>query len=501
MARTGPRPVRAPRPRNAHRACARRASRAFWCARLSCRAIDAYDRQPYTDHAFAETHPERLAVVARLSGWEPPELGSARVLELGCGRGGNLLPMASSLPGATLVGIDRSGRQIDEASRIARESGVGHVRFERADIASYDTGQQFDYVVCHGVCSWVPDETRRALLALVGRSLAPGGIAYVSFNVLPGWYDRLAARDWLRMFPAEDARASITWLREAVSPELGDYRRRLDAVASRIGEAGDAYATHEYQAEEHHPQHVSNFLGEALDAGLEYLGDAIPSQTAIELLPESVAQRAESLEVAQVQQLVDFVRATAFRRTLLVRSEDARTRGWRWPLRLQSSAIGGLRVASRLVPHAPRNASVASERFDGPDGSVLVSDPGARRALHRLAEVAPRSLPFAQVASAELFDLWLSTGGVDFHAHEPSLGDGLSAQPEACPVARWHAVHGGTITNRWHQEVVLSDPELRRVISMLDGTRTVDDVAATLGQPDIARASLRALARAALLVG
>ena len=468
--------------------------------RISSHAIDAYDRQPYTDHAYAETHPDRLAVVARLSGWDPPALGSARILELGCGRGGNLLPMATSLPGASLLGIDRSERQIDEAARIAREAGVGNVRFERADIEAYASEDRFDYVVCHGVCSWVAEETRRALLALAGRSLAPGGIAYVSFNVLPGWYDKLAARDWLRLFPADDARASLTWLHEAVSPEHADYRRRLDAVASRIKQAGAAYATHEYLAEEQHPQHVSSFLAEARDAGLEYLGDAIPSHAAFEMLPESVAKRAESLEVAQAQQLVDFVRATAFRRTLLVRSEDARARGWRWPLRLQSGAISALRVASRLVPHAPRNAGAASERFDGPAGSVLVIDPTTRRTLHRLAEVAPRSLPFAQVAGDELFDLWLSTGGIDFHAHEPSLGDGLSARPEACPVARWHAVHGGTITNRWHQEVVLPDPVLRRVLGMLDGTRTVDDVGLALATHEVARASVRAIAHAALLV-
>jgi SAM-dependent methyltransferase len=408
--------------------------------------------------------------------------------------------MAPSLPGASLLGIDRSERQIEEAARIAREAGVGNVRFERAAIESFTTDEPFHYVLCHGVCSWVPAETRRALLALVSRSLAPGGIAYVSFNALPGWYEQLAARDWLRMFPADDARASLAWLREAASPELGDYRRRLETVASRIAVAGDSYAAHEYLEEDHHPQHVSSFLAEARDAGLEYLGDAIPSEAAIELLPEAVARRAESLEVDRVQQLVDFVRDTAFRRTLLVRSEDATARGWRWPMRLQSDAAKDLRVASRLVPHAPSQVGAASERFDGPGGSVLVGDASTRRALHRLAEVAPRSLPFAQVAGAELFDLWLSTGGIDLHVLEPPLGDGLSTRPAACPVARWHAAHGGTITNRWHQEVLLSNPVLRRVLPLLDGSRTVDDVGAVLGDRELARASLVALARAALLV-
>lgn len=408
--------------------------------------------------------------------------------------------MAASLPGASLLGIDRSERQIEEAVSVARAAGVGNVRFERAAVESFATSERFDYVLCHGVCSWVPVETRRALLGLVGRSLAPGGIAYVSFNVLPGWYEKLAARDWLRSFPTGDARASLGWLRDAVSPELADYRRRLDAVASRIGEAGDAYARHEYLAEEHHPQHVSSFLTEAREAGLTYLGDAIASETAIELLPDSVARKAEPLDVDQVQQLVDFVRNTAFRRTLLVRSEDGAARGWRWPLHLQSSAARGLRVASRLVSHTPSPGGSASERFDGPFGSVLVSDASTRRVLHRLGEVAPRSLPFAQVACEELFDLWLSTGGIDFHVHEPSLGDGLSPRPEACPVARWHAAHGGSITNRWHQEVLLADPVLRGVLSLLDGSRTLDDVGAAVGRPEVVRASVQALARAALLV-
>ena len=78
-------------------------------------ARDAYDDVPYTDHAYAESHPDRLAVVARLSGWDAAHPTTARVLELGCARGGNLLPMAAALPDATLVGVDRAQAQIDEA--------------------------------------------------------------------------------------------------------------------------------------------------------------------------------------------------------------------------------------------------------------------------------------------------------------------------------------------------------------------------------------------------
>ena len=477
---------------------------------------DPYDLLPYTDHAYAESHPDRLAVVAMLSGWRPPDVETARILELGCGRGRNLLPMASALPGAKLLGIDRSRRQIDEARAAAEAAGLDHVRFEQGTVESLEVEGKFEFVVCHGLCSWVPPATRRALLAGIARVLAPGAVAYVSFNVLPGWYERLAARDWLRAFPVDDPQTSLNWLRDAVSPELADYRRRLDAVARRLSETDPAYATHEYLADEHHPQRVGEMLAEADAAGLTYLGDAIPGETALEVMPDAVGDRARGLDPVRTQQLVDFVRCAAFRRALLVRTTDAAERGWSWPSRLESKAIGGLRIASRLRPHE-------GTRFDGPDTSVQVADADVRHALHELARVAPRSLAFDELTrcvgtvdagklQSELLDLWLATGAIDLHTHEPSMGDATSPRPEACSLVRSRAADGGTLTNRWHQEVRVDDPVLRHVLGLLDGLHTAGDVATALGSLAgsgalsaderllLARASIESLASCALLV-
>jgi SAM-dependent methyltransferase len=482
---------------------------------------DAYDRLPYTDHAYAESHPDRLAVVARLSGWEPPSVATARVLELGCGRGGNLLPMASALPEALLVGVDRSRRQIEEARAIATAAELGNVRFVEASFEDAgDLAGPFDYVVAHGVASWVPPAMRRALLRAVRRALAPGGVAYVSFNVLPGWYDRMAARDWLRQ-DAEardagaqnDARASLAWLRDQVSPEQADYRRRLDAIVHRLGETDRAYAMHEYLSDEHHPQLVSALLGEAADAGLAYLGDAIPAEAALELLPDGVRVRARATSAAAAQQLIDLVRNTAFRRALFVRADEASERAFEAPGELRVAALEGLRLASRLRPHRGPSPGAPSERFDASDISVQIDDAATRRALHELARVAPRSLAMAEVARRvdardpaalrrELFDLWLATGSLVLHAYEPALVVVAGERPLACPVARWHAAHGGSITNRWHEEARLEEAPLRRVLALLDGRRTVEELAAAVGgSPELAPASLEALAAAALMVG
>ncbi len=488
-------------------------------------APNPYDHQPYTDHAYAESHPDRLSVVARLAGWEPPGLEHARILELGCGRGGNLLPMAASLPHASLVGVDRSARQIEEAVQIARAARVENVRFVVSSIERFQPDGAFDFVICHGVCSWVSREARAALLAKIATSLAPGGIAYVSFNVLPGWYDRLAARDWLRLFPAPEPAVSLAWSRDAISPERPDYRRRLDAVVKRLTETDPAYARHEYLADEHHPQLVSELLSEAAGAGLAYLGDAIPSSCALELLPEAVAARAAVLDVAARQQLVDLVQCTAFRRALLVRAVDAQTRTFVSPSYLDAGALDAVRLTSRLRPHGAQDDGAPSERFDGPDGvSLLQTGPGIRRALHALARVAPRSLALPELAAAsansedhlraEIFDLWLACDAVDLHVREPPLRtEPAGDRPAlACALARWHATHGGTITNLRHQEVRLDDPLLRDVLARLDGSRSIADLARELGASgptaaldadarlQLARAAVEALAAAALLV-
>jgi SAM-dependent methyltransferase len=468
---------------------------------------DLYDSIPYTDHAYAEAHPDRLAVVAALAGWSAPGITQARVLEVGCGRGGNLLPMASQLPEATLVGVDRSSRQIEYAREVARAAGLRNVTFlsdsfEDAALAE----SSFDFVIAHGVWSWVAPATRRELVRRIARWLAPGGVAYVSFNVLPGWYARAPSRDWLRFATArlgerpEGARASLEWLRGCVSHELGAYRHGLDDVARRLAETDSAYVVHEHLADEHHPETVEVFLAEAGAAGLAYLGDAIPQTTALELLGGQAASRAEGLAPNDVQQLVDFVRSTAFRRTLLVREDERARRGWRWPARLDVGAFGSMRVASRLKPAggtAKPDAKV--EVFEGAGLSVQVTDVGARAALHDLARAAPKALRVPPETAHELFDLWLATCAIDPHVHEPPLAAAPSGRPVACPVARWHAAHGGPVTNLWHHEVVLVDEPVRALLAALDGTRTAAELAGSLGS--YVRAGLRLLADSALILG
>src|SRR5260221_4690039 len=147
-----------------------------------------FDALPYRHGAIPETHPARVGAIARLLGINVAASDRCHVLEFGCAEGMNLLPLAERLPGSTFVGVDFSPVQLEAAEQARAAAGIGNARFVRADLREYEPeAGAFDYVIAHGVYSWVSAEVRERLLALCVRALAPNGVAYVSYNVYPAW--------------------------------------------------------------------------------------------------------------------------------------------------------------------------------------------------------------------------------------------------------------------------------------------------------------------------
>ena len=149
-----------------------------------------YDEVEYPSRSFSQTHPARAAAIGTLLGMTPPSPASCRVLEVGCGSGWNLIPMAAALPEARFEGFDLAQSAIESAKRDAASLGLSNLRFEHLDLMNLpaDFGQ-FDYIIAHGFYSWVPAPVRLKLLDLCQKHLAPNGLAFVSFNAYP--YARL----------------------------------------------------------------------------------------------------------------------------------------------------------------------------------------------------------------------------------------------------------------------------------------------------------------------
>ena len=145
------------------------------------------------------THPSQIAAQAYLSGYTPPPLEGARILEVGCACGGNLTPIAATLPESECIGIDPFEEQIQLAQQRSQELGLTNLTYLPIGIEDQDQLEgKFDYIICHGFFSWVSDDIRTAALKFCKDQLAEGGILYMSYNTYPHWHIYQIGRDLMR---------------------------------------------------------------------------------------------------------------------------------------------------------------------------------------------------------------------------------------------------------------------------------------------------------------
>src|SRR5262245_1718265 len=258
----------------------------------------SYDQIPYTSHAFPQTHPDRLATTARIFRLSPPDVAACRVLELGCASGGNLIPVDFNFPRSEFVGIDLSGHQVEEAKQAIGALGLPNIRIEQASIMDVDESWgRFDYIICHGVFSWVEPEVQDRILNIAARNLSPDGVAYISYKTYPGWHMREMFRSMMRYHaeqydePQEQvnqARALLAFLASA-STDTGPYNSWLAGEAERLGRSPDAYVFHEHLERTNLPIYFHEFIGRAERVGLQYLSEALVTEILTPNFPAPVA--------------------------------------------------------------------------------------------------------------------------------------------------------------------------------------------------------------------
>ena len=451
-----------------------------------------YDEVPYTSAAFAGSAPEHLRAVAHLFGLEAPVPGRARVLELGCAAGGNLIPFAVRHSEADVVGIDLSPVQIDAGRRIVEAMGLSNVRLIQGSLADLDPALgKFDYIVCHGVYSWVPDDVRAAILRVCNEFLAPDGIAYVSYNTYPGWKAKEIVRDAMLLRGGDRAsaqeqlayaRGMIEFLHEqaAQGSVLSTVmKEHIDMI--RGGE--DFYLSHEYLELCNAPCYFRDFVAGARAHGLEYLGDAtiasmFASNHGATAAPALLAECGGDQVV--LEQLMDFLQNRTFRQTLLVHADRAA----RIRYQLDPERIVRLHVAGRYVrDEADANGADRWTYIGG--ATVTTSSPVTRAVIERLNAAWPATVPVAELLAdftmedaARALDLVtnLLIGNAVRFRSEPVVAGALSGRPFARAQLRALAAAGAqpmALFNEWHQSVQ-PGPLERFVLPLLDGNVDVE---------------------------
>jgi len=478
----------------------------------------AYDQVLYPGFPLAQTHPDRLATIAGLLGMTPARPDRSRVLELGCGDGGNLIPMALGLPESEFTGIDLSEQAAARGRAMSQALGLKNISLRQMDLleAGADLGE-FDYILVHGVYSWVPPHVREGLLGICRANLAPDGVAYVSYNAYPGFHRREMFRE-VMLHHVRNVQDPAGRYQEAVQliarlakckPESEVTRILFEEETQYLSETAPWLVYHDDLADTNRAFYFHEFMADARRHQLQYLGEADFSEMQAETYPEAVVdalERFAGTDVVAKEQYLDFIKGRRFRQTLLCRDEVALDRS------LGPERITELYVASPAHPvsASPDLHEGVAELFRCPRGAALETDCAAAKiALCRLREIWPRTIRVPELLrggdAARLAEVLLQgyrVGLLELHTLPPQFAAVAGERPVASPLARFQVQQSPVVTTLRHTLVEVDDAIDRRLLTLLDGTLDHTTLVAVLGDEsgEPIESRLRRLAKEALLV-
>jgi SAM-dependent methyltransferase len=365
----------------------------------------AYDVFPYRSRAYMESHVDRLFTVAHLFGLSPTPVERCRVLEIGGADGGNLVPMAERLPNSEFVSIDLAKSQVEDGERWVEPLGLSnltllHRNFRRLQ-RKYGS---FDYIICHGVYSWIPPRERQPLLDLLKQRLTPNGVAYVSYNTFPGWNTRKTVREFLLQHTegiddpdqlVERVRILLKFLHDASSDETS-YGKLVRSQCQALLGTPPQYLFHGLLAEHNDPCTLKDFVRRSEEAGLAYLGDAefgtmmpdrlhAAGQAAMASVPGGIVDH---------EQVQDYLINRTFRRTLLVHDDQEIQRSIPW------ERVERLFISARARLLGGSVEGLEEARFDAPDHVFVTDNPVLKAGLAVLDDLWPSNTSFGEWVAA-----------------------------------------------------------------------------------------------------
>ncbi len=496
----------------------------------------SYDEVPYDSYPFPETDPQHLEAIAYLFGLEPVDPRACRVLEIGCSSGFNLIPLAVSSPQSLFFGLDLGASQIERGQAFLSELNVPNIKLHQANILELEKvglaifggeisdSQTFDYIIVHGVLSWVPENVQSAIYSVLSRYLSKNGIAYLSYNTFPGWHTRAILRDILRYRMRQQSAASNPTKAQSNLTEarqiLRAFAKALDAkeqslaihtreiLRSALG-LPDWYLFHDLMEEHNYPFYFADVVEKARQHGLDYLGDAdLSVMVDFDLPPASqnyLRQLAAS-DLVSFEQYLDFFKNRMLRRSLFVKAPSAINR---------ANSLEKMRILHAALPFTSENVPddlPMGEALLTARGVLQTDDPLLQQAFLKLAQAWPNTIPVDDLLRAagqgvggakSVAKKDKSSSGVEAKDRElnlavnlfrafmqgfvrlrrkPVLGASCLAGnlPVASPLSRLEAARLSRVTTVWHEHLDLTEFE-RDIVVLLDGTRRLDNLLNDLG--------------------
>lgn len=463
----------------------------------------SYDDVPYESFPFHQSHPAHLFTLATLFGLTPKPIEQSRVLELGCAAGGNIIPIAAHYPKANIIGIDFSKTEIEIGQEHIKTIQLNNIELRHQSIVDFEKEEGlFDYIICHGVYSWVPDDVRESILKICNQNLSKNGIAYISYNTLPGWNMMNNIRDLMLWHTqniedptakVKQARNILTFITDGLEEDQSPYANFLKQEIKSVEKQSDYYILHEHLSFYNKPFYFNEFVTQASEHSLAYLGDAILSSMYTDNLPKKFSKELHKVKnIVASNQYMDFIRNNRFRCTLLCHENLKIQRG------LKTDAITHFHLKLNAKPLEKFNENLIHDdstvTFQTAGIKISSSKPTVKQALYLLQEnrfqLIRYDTLFQQLqkllnkneeaihhilqVEINLFRLALA-GLIEISCYPSQYITTISDKPQACPLTQHQAKSQKSITNRNHQNIPLETIE-RHIIQLLDGHTQISDI-------------------------
>lgn len=462
----------------------------------------SYDEVPYESFTYAQTHPYHLYTIASLFGLSAPNFKTARVLELGCASGGNLFSLAIAYPQAHFTGIDLSQEQIDGANQAKASLGLANIDFMQADILRFDTKVyqgKFDYIICHGVLSWVPEIVREKIFVLCQECLSPDGLAVISYNTLPGWNAVRSLREMMLFHSGrfntsqekiKQSRLLLDFLAENVSEGRSGYSAIIEDERNILKHTNDSYLFHDHLEQINSQFYFHEFVSMAGKNNLQYVGDSMLTTMFVGNMPQKAMDALQTInDVVLQEQYMDFINNRRFRTSILCKDGKTLSR------QLKTEAIMNYHLTSIMKPTGQTNPKEGI-RFSVTDDNYFTTHhemagvlflelaaagnkPIAAKDL--VSQTAARlKLPDSKQVESILIQHGINLalrGFIALHSDTPDYVTTLSEKPIVFPLARYQATQAAclSVTNKLHA-MIQTDGLSNVIIQQLDGTKRPSEV-------------------------
>ena len=454
-----------------------------------------YDSVPYESYVYAQTHPDSLYTIATLFGLKPTKPNKARVLEIGSASGGNLIPFAIANPKSKCLGLDISGAQIEMANDHVKALKLKNTEFRREDISAidYDLGE-FDYIICHGVYSWVPEKVRNAIMETCRRNLAEGGLAVISYNTLPGWNAVKSLRDMMLYHtqnfkePEQKVRESrnlLNFLSENAPQSNQGYRQIIDAERKILEGTNDTYLYHDHLEQENNQFYLHEFIDHAHKHDLAYVGDTSITTMYIGNFNQKVQQTLQQIpQIERQEQYIDFLINRRFRHSILAKASGRANIN----RNIQPEAIFNYHIRATFQQvKTPAGQPMKFQR-PGTEETLQVKDPAGALLFSTMARIATKPVAAEEIIKAAAkagklkddtplrkvmseFGVKLALQGfLVLHAAGFDCAEEISKKPRAYSLARYQATlpNVSKVTTITHQSVGV-DIFSKTLLPHLDG--------------------------------